>query len=455
MYGKEFEIIIFNKSDIEKDFLENNKSILSLNKGGGYWLWKPYIIHNILSKINNNDILFYLDSKYYFLKDFNELYNEYISNNDILVWKNKPNEQSYLMKNYCKMDVIIKYDIYDKVFLENESDCWAGAIVVRKTTNSQSIMKEWLDMACIYENITDSPSIINNDKEFIEHRHDQSLLNVVLIKNNIQKQFFENNFLQNVRVPFIPVIMDNLNYDMENLENIIMFYEKESNNYNRHKIIYEKFYNNVVKFNNGILERHFLNLLGCGELPFYWSWYLLVNKMEKNFNFLEIGVYKGRILSLIKLLSDVLNKNVKIYGITPLDNSGDKFSKYEKIDYLSEINNSFLKFDLSIDSVNIIKGFSQDNDIIQKAKENEYNIIYIDGCHDYEIVCLDIDNYSKLLCKGGFLIMDDASSYITNPYGQFIGHNDVGKAIIDKLDKNEDFKHLYAVGHNRVWQKIN
>jgi hypothetical protein len=110
-HGKEFEIVIFNKSDIEKDFLENNKEILSLQKGGGYWLWKPYIINETLKKINDNDILFYLDSKYYFLEDFKNLYDDYIFNNDLLVWKNKPNEPSYFMKNWCKMDVIknIKY----------------------------------------------------------------------------------------------------------------------------------------------------------------------------------------------------------------------------------------------------------------------------------------------------------------------------------------------------------
>jgi hypothetical protein len=49
---------------------------------------------------------------------------------------------------------------------------------------------------------------------------------------------------------------------MDNLENVIMFYEKEKNNYNRHKIIYEKFNDNVIKYYNGILERHFLTLIG-------------------------------------------------------------------------------------------------------------------------------------------------------------------------------------------------
>ena len=201
-YGKEFEIVIFNKNDIDIEFMEKNNQILSLSKGGGYWLWKPYIINNLLMKINENDIIFYLDSKYYFTEDFNNLYSQHILNNDILVWKNKPNEPGYFMKNWCKMDVIKKYGLYDKVFHENAEDCWAGAVVIKKTNNTIKYIKEWLDIASIYENITDSPSKIENDSQFIEHRHDQSALSVVLVKNNIKTVFFEKKYLQNVRVPY-------------------------------------------------------------------------------------------------------------------------------------------------------------------------------------------------------------------------------------------------------------
>ena len=83
-----------------------------------------------------------------------------------------------------------------------------------------------------------------------------------------------------------------------------------------------------------------------------------------------------------------------------------------------------------------------------------YDIIFIDGCHDYENVCLDINNYSEMLKPGGYLVLDDASLFLHNAFGIFLGHPDVGKAIIDNLDNNNKFIHLYAVGHNRVWRKI-
>jgi hypothetical protein len=78
-----------------------------------------------------------------------------------------------------------------------------GAIIIRKTTETIKYMHEWLEMCSIYENITDSVSTIENSNLFIEHRHDQSLLSIILHKYNIKMQFFEKKYLQNVRVPFI------------------------------------------------------------------------------------------------------------------------------------------------------------------------------------------------------------------------------------------------------------
>ena len=173
-----------------------------MSRGGGYWLWKPYIINNVLSTINENDIVFYLDSKYYFTQEFDDLFMEHMKNNDLLIWKNKPNEPIWYMKNWCKMDVIMKYDLYDKVFNENIEDCWGGALIIKKTNNTMKYMKEWLDMSCIYENITDSPSEITNDSQFREHRHDQSLLSVIVHKYNIKMLYFEKKYLQNVRQPY-------------------------------------------------------------------------------------------------------------------------------------------------------------------------------------------------------------------------------------------------------------
>ena len=200
----DFQIIIFNKSDIPLEFKEKNQRILEETRGGGYWLWKPYIIWKTLidEKIQEGDILFYMDSMYFFLKDFEGLYLDKMRDRDILAWKNKPNEPVYLMKEWCKMDVIQEMGIYDEVFKENIEIGWAGAILFKKNENTIQIVQEWLDYCCDYHLLTDSPSILKNNVAFIEHRHDQSILSAVLYLHEIPLEFFECNYLENMRFPF-------------------------------------------------------------------------------------------------------------------------------------------------------------------------------------------------------------------------------------------------------------
>lgn len=196
-----FIVRVFSKKEIGSEFVETNKHILQQSRGGGCWLWKPYIIRQMLRNINENDILFYIDSKYYFKESFEELFKPLLTQ-DLLVWRNKPNEPSYYLKNWCKMDVIQKYNIYEKVFKENIEACWAGALVMRKTTQVINMMDEWLAMCCCSDDITDKPSTIPNSVEYRDHRHDQSLLSILILKYNIPLHTFEKRFIQNVRYPY-------------------------------------------------------------------------------------------------------------------------------------------------------------------------------------------------------------------------------------------------------------
>jgi hypothetical protein len=198
-YLPDFEVIIFHRNDIDPEFLSNNKEILDCKRGGGYWLWKPYIINEMLKNINQDDILFYLDSKYYFIETPESIL-EPLSRRDILVWRNKPNEPCYFMKHWCKLKVIVETNIVRDVFELNAEICWAGAIVIRKTNETTDLIKQWLSLCTIPNYIIDTNE--KNHTEFREHRHDQSLLSVILIKNNIPLETFPKRYLQNVRCPY-------------------------------------------------------------------------------------------------------------------------------------------------------------------------------------------------------------------------------------------------------------
>jgi hypothetical protein len=195
------EIIVFHKKDINPYFIQNNQNIFNHSKGGGYWLWKPYIIKETLDKLKEGDILLYIDSKYYFTEPFKNLFTNKM-HQDIIIWKNKPNEPHYVLKQWCKMEVIQKYNMYHATFMDNYEICWGGAMILRKSNNIKSLISRWLDICCNENNITDKESSFPNSSDFIDHRHDQSLLSIVLHEFNIQLHFFEKKYLQNTRIPY-------------------------------------------------------------------------------------------------------------------------------------------------------------------------------------------------------------------------------------------------------------
>jgi Methyltransferase domain len=234
----------------------------------------------------------------------------------------------------------------------------------------------------------------------------------------------------------------------DKLDMVVAYYKRQKPD--RHEVIYKRFEAEVEPPVREVFEK----AKGFGEVAFCWQWRLLVQEMTNEFKFLEVGVYKGRILALIQLYAQQMNKSVKLYGVTPLSTIGDKYSGYDNVDYADAIEANFATMNVGVENAAIIKGLSTDKKVQRcAAAEGPYDIIYIDGGHDYETVCSDIDAYILMLKKGGYLVLDDASLLLENPYGQFLGHGDVCRAIRDKLDSRNDFTHLFACGHNRVWKQ--
>jgi hypothetical protein len=56
----------------------------------------------------------------------------------------------------------------------------ATALIIRKCDTSVRIIKQWMSLCERYELLDDSPSVVENHPEFIEHRHDQSILSLLL-----------------------------------------------------------------------------------------------------------------------------------------------------------------------------------------------------------------------------------------------------------------------------------
>ncbi len=189
---------------------------------------------------------------------------------------------------------------------------------------------------------------------------------------------------------------------------------------------------------------------GFGERSFQWLWKLLVDEMPKEFEFLECGIFKGQILSLIGLLAQRTKKVAWRYGVTPLDESGIGWTS----DYRKDIETIHNQFDIPLDYV-IYKGSSTDPLIIEQAKSTApYDIIYIDGSHEFSDVKSDLAHYPPMVKVGGYLVIDDANCEMSMEWGYFQGIADVCKAKQEWLQDNDSFEFVFSVVHVSVFKRL-
>lgn len=197
-------------------------------------------------------------------------------------------------------------------------------------------------------------------------------------------------------------------------------------------------------------QNRFNMIYGHGHRSLQYLWKLLVDEMPKDFKFLEIGVYKGQILSLVQMLADMAEKKPKITGITPLFDA--PFANYNRGPFIENI---YKQFGLKTSNTQVFDGLSQNPKIVSQALVGApYDMVYVDGDHSYEATVFDINTYSKMIKKGGFLVVDDCSDYKNIPQGTFKGILDVSNAVKDTVEKNQEFKEVMTVMHVRVWQKV-
>lgn len=191
------------------------------------------------------------------------------------------------------------------------------------------------------------------------------------------------------------------------------------------------------------------NEFGFGDRPLYYMWYEILSNLPRNATLAEIGVYKGQTLALWRTISNLLDKNFTIIGITPLESTTDVYHTHEDSDYLADIKKIHDEFELKPPT--IIHGFSQN----VSEKLGDVDALLIDGSHDYADVVKDFELYSPKVKK--YLVVDDASCYVDmhlDDYMWYKGLEEVSIATNQWYERQTDFKEVNIVGHNRVFERI-
>lgn len=171
--------ITMNRSDLIKtDFYKENKELLDQPRGSGYWIWKPYLILEALKTMEPDDILVYLDSGDWITRSFRIFVQRTMRNKDILL-----TEGGFPNREYTKYNVLKEMGCLDKKFTE-AIQVEAGIIVCKNTKATQEIINEWL-FWCLKPGIVDDSPSEERFIDFVDHRHDQSVLSLLQVFHNI------------------------------------------------------------------------------------------------------------------------------------------------------------------------------------------------------------------------------------------------------------------------------
>lgn len=158
-------------------------SIMTQRRGAGYWLWKPYLIGDILDNVPDGTVVIYTDVAMTFIADPAPLIR-LVDCNPIALFHLVPNHR---MSTWTKRDCFVQLDAdFDRYW--SLPQLTAAFQVYRAGAESRAFVKALQSASSGEVQLTDIPNQLGlpNFSDFKDHRHDQSILTILAAKHGIK-----------------------------------------------------------------------------------------------------------------------------------------------------------------------------------------------------------------------------------------------------------------------------
>lgn len=216
--------------------------------------------------------------------------------------------------------------------------------------------------------------------------------------------------------------------------------------------------------------------LGFGDPAFHALWRCLLREAARRFGrprALEIGIFKGQVISLWALLAAREGIELDIAALGPLagqpaprpgllDRLRLKLDPrrrerarnrdyYEEADYAGIVRDHFAHHGLDFDRVRLFRGFSTDPGLLARLRDETFHLIYVDGSHTFEGATHDFETFGPKVVRGGWIVADDAGADLPGT-AFWKGHPSVSRAkqVLPSLG----FRNVLNIGHNCVFERI-
>ena len=190
-------VTAFNENMLTSEFKTKFANILNQPRGGGYWIWKYDIIMQTLNKINDGDIIVYVDGGSYLNLNGKKRFLEYIDmlNSDekqlgLISFDNGCCEERYTVRQ-----VFDHFDIQEDSEIRTSGQLNGGYYYIKKTPHLLMLFEKYRETLeqnpLIY---TDYYNKIDQKENFIDNRHDQSVFSVIRKKYGTLKLIENGEF---------------------------------------------------------------------------------------------------------------------------------------------------------------------------------------------------------------------------------------------------------------------
>ncbi|WP_146673446.1 hypothetical protein [Thioclava sp. F36-6] len=174
-------------NDLSKEFKTANAALLAEKRGAGYWAWKPEIIRNSLNLLSPGDLLVYCDSgrnPYYRFNRFPGLLAKRAMKEGLLLNATVPQHGN--LARWTKRDCLTvlnmdRDDVICRPQIQSGWSFWTPCEMAFRVLDDWG--KACTDPRCV----SDSPNTLGlpNYPEFVDHRHDQSILTLLIYRDQL------------------------------------------------------------------------------------------------------------------------------------------------------------------------------------------------------------------------------------------------------------------------------
>ena len=169
------EIRIITDKDLPEYIIQS--PLYKYNRGGGYWLWKPWVVLKTLKELRGDDILVYSDAGCQLFPDgeWNKWWKIMETHNGIFF--------SYggTMEQFCRSNLL---QHFNSDLLKYYYQIQSGFFMLKK--GAVSVVEGWQDIMLKHPEMvidTTDEERKNESPKYREHRHDQAVLSGIVYKN--------------------------------------------------------------------------------------------------------------------------------------------------------------------------------------------------------------------------------------------------------------------------------